>query len=642
MAYGVKYRLNFSDVRSRKRRVEILKNGYGGEVLPMIGTDEPVVIEWKADDDFYEPLIGSQCALNLWVTDDVTYDQFYLFNEREYMVKVYYESAPNVYTVYWQGWIANDIYSEAITTTPYQLTVNANDGLGSLEAFDTWIPAVGESDPTLWKFIYKNLQQIDLGFEIWISNDIRIFTESIWNNVFDDVTIYKEGVFQDNYIIQNAKKVLRSILLAFNCKIYQAYGRWIIANASSYGDQRVIAGIQDGSLSGAGILSAKQGYLNSGSEDIKFEIYSAAGANTGGVTDNYLRIVPQYFKAINNNLTRLIKRPLRRYQEILNIKQKRIDSNLNASFEFEYENWDTTFGAVGTFVSDAFAGRKAIKFTGTSALGVYQTKLFSTGAGSAIKGNDYQVLVSVNIDQGGSDNRLPWYLRIEYTSGSYYYWSEVNKSWGTSGSILWNEAAVIGNGTFESLRFTAKDAPENGPFQIGFALPYVNATGSYDAMYLDNCAIRNIDNEVNQYNEAYAIREQTGTFIASDILEHDGIYVANVGEIVFWGAFINYPAFRRAQDATPKFIEEIVTQQRLNDFREYCKTYEGDLSSASQYLVLSMMNKVYFKFNTFTETDSAIMDNMKFMVKSDVYSINCHIPNNYTDVASTYRLSYQE
>lgn len=642
MAYGVKYRLDFSDVRSRKRRVEILKKDYGGPVLPMIGTDEPVVIEWKADDDFYEPLIGSQCQLNLWVTDDVTYDQFYLYDEREYSVKVYYESAPNVYTVYWNGWIANDIYSEAITTTPYQLSINANDGLGSLESYDSWFPPVGEANPTLWKFIHKNLLNIGLDFEIWISNDIRIYSESIWNNVFDDVTIYKEGVFQDNYIIQDAKKVLRSILLAFNCKIYQAYGRWIIANASSYGDQRIISGIQDGSLSGAGILTAKQGYLNTGSEDIKFEKYSPAGVNTGGVTDNYLRIVPQYFKAINNNLTRLIKRPLRKYQEILNIKQKKIDSNLNASFEFDYENWDTTFGAVGTFVSDAFAGRKAIKFTGTSALGIYQTKLFSTGAGSAIKGADYQVLISVNIDQGGSDNRLPWYLRIEYSAGSYYYWSEVNKSWGTSVSILWNEAAVVGDGTFQSLKFTAKNATDAGTLQIGFALPYVNATGSYDAMYLDNCAIRNLDREQNEYNEAYAIREQTGTFIASDILEHDGIYVANVGEIVFWGAFINYPAFKRAQDTTPKYIEEIVTQQRLNDFREYCKTYEGDLSSASQYLVLSMMNKVYFKFNNFTETDSAIMDNMKFMVKSDVYSINCHIPNNYTDVASTYRLSYQE
>lgn len=172
----------------------------------MIGTDEPVVIEWKADDDFYEPLIGSQCQLNLWVTDDVTYDQFYLYDEREYSVKVYYESAPNVYTVYWNGWIANDVYSEAITTTPYQLSINANDGLGSLESYDSWFPPVGEANPTLWKFIHKNLLNIGLDFEIWISNDIRIYSESIWNNVFDDVTIYKEGVFQDNYIIQDAKR----------------------------------------------------------------------------------------------------------------------------------------------------------------------------------------------------------------------------------------------------------------------------------------------------------------------------------------------------------------------------------------------------------------------------------------------------
>ena len=74
MAYNTKYRLDFSDVQGHKRRVEILKKDYGGSVLPMIGTDEPVVIEWKADDDFYEPLIGSTCTLNLIVTYDVTYD----------------------------------------------------------------------------------------------------------------------------------------------------------------------------------------------------------------------------------------------------------------------------------------------------------------------------------------------------------------------------------------------------------------------------------------------------------------------------------------------------------------------------------------------------------------------------------------
>ena len=44
MAYGVKYRLEFADIKGNKRKVEIFKNGYTGGVLPMIGTGEPVEI----------------------------------------------------------------------------------------------------------------------------------------------------------------------------------------------------------------------------------------------------------------------------------------------------------------------------------------------------------------------------------------------------------------------------------------------------------------------------------------------------------------------------------------------------------------------------------------------------------------------
>lgn len=644
MAYGVKYRLDFSDVRSRKRRVEILKKDYGGPVLPMIGTDEPVVIEWKADDDFYEPLIGSQCQLNLWVTDDVTYDQFYLYDEREYSVKVYYESAPNVYTVYWNGWIANDVYSEALISTPYQLTINANDGLGSLKAYNTWIPANGASDPTLWQFIYNNLAYIGLGFDIWISNDIRTSSASTWSNVFADVIVKKQTMFHNSYIINNAKDTLRSILIGFNCKIYQAYGRWIISNASSYGDQRIISGIQNGSLSGSGILAAKQGYLNVGSEDIKFEIYNAAGANTGGVTDNYLRIVPQYFKAINANLQRLIKRPLKKYQEIVDISQKKLDLNNNASFEFGTENWVVDTGVIGT-TGIPFAGLTALSFIENTNNSATRTlKLHSNDTGAImIQAGKYQFIMSVRMENQATTNRQYWWLKlVGGSTGQTWYWDNANKGWNLGTTAVWNTAEVTNQDKYQSFKYTTEPAPEYGLATIGIGVPYVNPVGSHVQTLIDNVAIRFLDDEINQYETVYFIREQSGSFIASDVMEHEEIYQANIPNDIFWGNFKNIDTYKRAQDSSGKTIEEIVTQQRLNDFREYCKTYEGDLSSASQYMVLSMMNKVYFKFNTFTETDSAIMDNMKFLVKSDTYSINCHVPNNYTDVASTYRLSYQE
>ncbi len=60
MAYGVKYRLEFSDVLTKGKKIEIWKDGYTGSVLPMVGQAEPVVIKWNANDDPYNsPIIGS-------------------------------------------------------------------------------------------------------------------------------------------------------------------------------------------------------------------------------------------------------------------------------------------------------------------------------------------------------------------------------------------------------------------------------------------------------------------------------------------------------------------------------------------------------------------------------------------------------
>lgn len=642
MAYGVKYRLEFADLKGNKRKVEIFKNGYSGAVLPMVGTGEPVEIEWKAEEDLYEPLIGSLCTLNLLVTDDVTYDDFYLYDEREYKVVVYFEASAGSWQTYWSGWVVNDLYSQALVSTPYSLSITATDNLGQLDGYDTWMPPITTDNATLWQYMWNALTNLGLGYDIYISNDIRIATDSAWKNVFDQITIKKSGFYHDYYIINDAKMTLRSILMGFNCRLFQSFGRWYIVNCSSYGDQRIIEGIQAGTYTGSGILTAKQGFLNAGTENIKYWIYNASGVAQSAVTTNMLKVIPTNMQPIGQNLFRTPRRPVKKYQQIVDISQQQVDLNLNASFEFEYENWTTQL-VTTEFANAPFAGRKSLKYVGTSALGVYTIRLSSSNSLQAIEGNQYQVLFSVNIDKGGTDNRLPWFLRIEYAPGVYTYWSEANKTWGTSpGSVLWNTVPVVGAGTFESFKFTAKEAPENGTMQIGFSYPYINSPGSYTGMYLDNCAVRNIDKDQNVYKEVYFIREQSGTFVTSDVMEHTGVVQADVDSVVFLGAFTDNNEFKRAQDANGRFLEQIVTQQRLNDFRQYSMQYEGDLYNMDEFAVMSMAHKLYIKFPTLTETDSAIVDSIRVQLKSNLYTCQFHIPNNYTDVASNYRISYQE
>jgi hypothetical protein len=125
-------------------------------------------------------------------------------------------------------------------------------------------------------------------------------------------------------------------------------------------------------------------------------------------------------------------------------------------------------------------------------------------------------------------------------------------------------------------------------------------------------------------------------------MEHEGVKQANIGDGIFWGQFKNQPAFKRCNDTTPKTIEQIVTQQRLNDYRSYSKSYEGTLYGNYGYLVMTLQNKIYFNWNNFHESDSCIIDSMKYNVNANTYDVLCHVPSNYTDVDSTFRVSYQE
>lgn len=55
----------------------------------MVGSGEPVVIKWTANDDQYSPIIGSSCDITLIETPTVNYDEFFDGDEREYLVKVF-------------------------------------------------------------------------------------------------------------------------------------------------------------------------------------------------------------------------------------------------------------------------------------------------------------------------------------------------------------------------------------------------------------------------------------------------------------------------------------------------------------------------------------------------------------------------
>lgn len=272
MAYGLKYELFFSDVEKNKFKIEIHKKDFvldpfntGVQPTQIVGTGNPVEIKWDADDDVYSPIIGSRCILNLFVTDATVYDDFYRSGEREYKVKVleYTSYGSDIdkeelpwnlidqpwegklggevfYNVIWEGFLVNDGYKEAVITTPYNISLEAIDGLGTLDSFNVPFPTSNtNSKEKLFFYLKEILKLTGHNFQMYISNQIRKSGGAVNDTIFHDIEVDRYIFSDDNLIFMNAKESLKYILGMTNSRIFQSFGRWYIVNNSSLIDNRI-------------------------------------------------------------------------------------------------------------------------------------------------------------------------------------------------------------------------------------------------------------------------------------------------------------------------------------------------------------------------------------------------------------------
>ncbi|BAQ92577.1 hypothetical protein [uncultured Mediterranean phage uvMED] len=275
MAYGLKYELFFTDVENNKFKIEIHQKdfiidpfGLGTQPTQIIGTGNPVEIKWDADDDIYSPIIGSRCILNFFVTDTTVYDDFYKSGEREYKVKIleYTSFGSNwedeklhyniidqnwegklgsevFYNPIWEGFIVNDGYKEAVVSAPYEIQLEAIDGLGTLESFDVPFPSDNANAKEKMFFYLKEILKLTgHEFQIYIANDVRKNGATANDTIFHDIEVDRYIFSNKNLILMDAKQALKHILLMTNSRIFQSFAKWYIVNNSSLIDNRIVQG----------------------------------------------------------------------------------------------------------------------------------------------------------------------------------------------------------------------------------------------------------------------------------------------------------------------------------------------------------------------------------------------------------------
>ncbi len=648
MAYGVKYRLEFVDDNLKGKKIEILKDGYSGSVLALTGTNDPLSIEWSGNDDFYDPIVGSTCTINLFDTATSNYDNFYEFDEREYKIIVYYKDSGGSYQIYWQGWLLTDQFKEAVTTKPFGITLKGYDGLGSLKGFSAPIDLTSVASKDLMYYIHTSLANLDLGLDIYVSNDIQKDGASGSDYTFyDQITVSQKVFLKDGVDLRTAKDVLGQILRFSNARIFQSYGKWYIINNSSYSEQSVkdsSATTANGGTIPTGIRAAETSSLQSnGTESVKYFIYNSSGVYQSTSTVNVLSVVPTNLQPLDNNLTKEYLRPLKEFTMEADMGGFFDNSIIvNGGFEHAATGWTLTNSSIVT--DFMFQGDRCVKSTtcqttsGATSVVVNNSSGIDEAASSSIA---YKLKINTYFDSTSGNTRgFRFQLKLVETgpgASQTKYWSETSNDWVTADTK--NDVEVDTNRRWKSYNFNIATLPFGGEITLYLYGAYqTTSTSGFTAIFFDSLKLdrQNIDSDGNR----------TELFEEFDLLQNLRQRTVDVSGVKKLDVFLTNKFYGRitgnyyrSRDKTNylKSVEEIITQQVMNDFRDFVVRYEGDLYNNSNDPI-AMQNKVWVNFGSgvLQEPVSCYLDSITYNVKRNLYSVVMHIPNQNDDVTTSF------
>ena len=630
MAYNVKYRLEFADVKGNGRKVEILKNSYVGSVLPMIGAKEPVVIDWSTKDDFYEYIIGSTCTLNLMVTDTISYDDFYLFDEREYKIRVSYKDALDAYQTYWEGFVMVDNFKEAINTTPYPISIKASCGLGSLSSFDAPTSNTGSQGTTdsAFHYVRQILNQTFQGFDIYISNLIRKDGGATNDTLLHDILLNEFGAMKPNLTYRNSKELLELILKATNMKVYQSGAKWFIVSNT-----------------------------NLPTENVTFKYFNSGGSFLGTSVQDVQKTLPGEMQPIKANLMAEYLYPIRKAIYEVELDSKRI-INTNPHFIYGSSEWSIqtpSSGKFGAVVQDTSYGVKAlsggyyfhtndIDSVGADVQSIAIPKEFN----QIDQFKDIEVGFSYYIENAdGSDETYLFGVKVvadidgslpfEYYNFETEQWEEVaQQSDAPQKNITTSTVNAWGSTKFQVKPYTFD--VNNNPAGIIVILNRIKqgsgtGVGQYVKHYIDNFYVA----EVLDLEGEYQVEKDTTALARTGIYTSEkNVFTNKLKNSGFAGSIPGL--FERPTDATPQALEVILMQEVINDFRTNRKRYEGTLyCNTASPVPLFYHEKVLVDFGASVLQDpvSCYIDSMKYKVKANEVDIVMHLPNQNGDQSAT-------
>ncbi len=175
-------------------------------------------------------------------------------------------------------------------------------------------------------------------------------------------------------------------------------------------------------------------------------------------------------------------------------------------------------------------------------------------------------------------------------------------------------------------------------FRLGQPI-ITGTTADFNRLYIDNLKI---SEAVQTRSTAIMENKSRTTSVISNFYQSKDNILSNAlknskhdGRIL--GDFVT-----RISPTTVKPIDQLITQEMINDYRDYIKRFEGTFFNTNpEPIPISLHNKLWMNFQTNQEPVSSILDNMTYSLKKNEYKIVCHIPNQDDDVSTDFQIKYE-
>ncbi len=400
-------------------------------------------------------------------------------------------------------------------------------------------------------------------------------------------------------------------------------------------------------------------FLNKGEEKINYKVFDSDGTYVETKDENVLFTSPDDLVPLNRSLTKLYEKPMLETRFVTELAELNF-INQNSQFLYGTDEWTigsdvTNMDVIGVvesndFTVKALSGNKYFKVQG----GIVTAPLIKSDitANTVRQGVPIGIGLSYHIAPGSATSasyRYPIFAIID-TSGNGspdYMYDFEEKKWITyandassnPGRQFGIKNTVINKwvGFSKTIETFEYDTNDN---DVNISVGILGASGlgytAGDMTYFDNFTIAE-KIELN-FNKVTNVRSRfsydggfTGKYETKNIMSNELKSDENfVGQI--------QGDYKRPRDSSNKTLEAIITQEIINDSRDYLTKYEGTFRNINTKNI-GLHNKIWIDFgiDTLQEPVSAYIDSMTFSVKDAEVRVNLHIPNQDDDVASTYK-----